>query len=303
MAQSSEGTRIGFHTIVLNGGDYFYYSLLNTYNLASKYPGSKIVIVEGADQFTADEVNKTGLSVDRTECIIRNFPDPLRIIHYVKMGFVSDKRFLRNKCLEMLGETDFILIKDHDEFIKPEDLDALVLEMKNGWTSVELKHIMFRGDFTRKILDGGYAFRAIKTDPGVYYKNWHIFPSFWNGEELHKDLRGKHKRLEIPFYHYGHIGSGARIYWKRVFTISQLNYYFTFINPNSEYKTLSRPDITPFLTPVVEHPDHTVTFSLEDHPGEIKQHPWFNWKQGQIWAYPDPFPTFVPGDFPLCRSI
>jgi len=284
----------GFMSIVLNGGDYLWYSLLNTYSLAEAFPGSKIAIVEGADSFSDPQIStEDGLSIDGTKEVIDSFPDPLGIIKYYPLGKVKDKRELRQKGLELLKDSEVIVIRDHDEFIDLEDFKKIA-DILPEFSVIELQHYLFKGSFDYRYTDahGNFTLRLYKNHPELTYSNWHIFPML-RGQEIHRIFTSK--RTGIPFYHYGYVSTWYRTYVKRIFTVRQLNWFFPNKRPNIKYKVLAPPVLEEYRDQIPKYPfDRMVKMMPEDHPIEIRTHPWFGKSVEEIWNWPDKFPTFIP---------
>lgn len=285
----------GFATIVLNGGDYLYYSLANTYALAKNYEGSKIVIVEGADSFSPLEVKtKEGSSIDKTREIIENFPDPLNLIQYKFMGNVKDKRELRQTTLDLLKDVDYIFIKDHDEFVKEQDMLAIEEEInKNPNLMLNLKHLLFRGDFYHRHTDehGGHCLRVFKNLDKLNYLDWHTKPTLEGDEQLEEKLLWI--KSNIPFYHYGYVGTRRNFYYKKIHTVNQLNWYFLNYKKDNNYQSSKLPklkDYNNFPSPL----DTLVKYPLNEHPEEVKHHPWFGLPVEKIWNYSTSSPSFLP---------
>jgi len=284
-------------TIVLNGGDYLAFCLRNSYALARQHEGSRIAIVEGADTFSPTA--KNGLSADGTRDIVFSTPDPKGIISYERLGKVPDKRRLRNVALEMLRDMDWIIIKDHDELIKPEDFDKLaVLLSRTDRNVINLKHLLFWGDFGHRYPDdkSGHMLRVIRNLPTLNFDIWHTYPSIGTEDGLRR-IDGGSVDSEVPVYHYGYVGPRGRISEKRVHRVGQDNWYWNYQKkPEKANKSLSEYDQFPLVkgenipgvpwNEIVEHP-------LEDHPSEIKCHPWFGKDMDEIWGIEELHPTFV----------
>lgn len=283
----------GFMTIVLNGGDYLWYSLENSYNLARLFPGSKIAIVEGADSFSDPEVSdENGHSIDGTIELIAEFPDPLDMVKFCPLGKVRDKRELRQKGLELLTDCDFIVIRDHDEFIKESDF-LKAIEFLESYEVIELQHYLFQGCFGFRHTEehGGFTLRIFKNFKGLNYSDWHIYPTL-NGEEIKK--LPTFKRIFLPFYHYGYVTTSWKVWKKRIFTVNQLNWFFPNKRPNIDYTSLKIP-CHELYKEVPNYPfNRMVEVPLEEHPEEIKSHPWFGKKPEEIWNYPEQIPCFLP---------
>lgn len=125
-----EGPRVGVVTIALNEEEYVGASLRSMIKMPNV---KKVAVVEGATKLygkeNKDRVDRNGLSVDNTEVEVKKVidSDKENKIIYERHGWAKDKSELRNKCLELLGESfDYIMVVDADEVWKEEDFERLM---------------------------------------------------------------------------------------------------------------------------------------------------------------------------------
>lgn len=292
-----------FCFIVLNAGTYLDFSLASIMNLVELNPKSGIVIVESADQFSHPlEKTKEGLSIDGTGAIIekwcRRYPD--RIVYY-KLGNIGDKRESRNKCLELARnhfEVQYIFNVDGDELIKPKDflkLDSLIANHPNilcFW----LRQYLFWGDFSQKYTDpfAGYKEIVYANTHNLSYSWWHTQVSLANSPSVVRYMPQSVLNVDIPYYHYGYICNDKRLWMRRLYS----NYQLQWFSENVEDTHLWNKDKDiwesffkgePFED---KHWADVEKFDLEDHPEEIKQHPWFMLDKKSIWESKKVHPTF-----------
>lgn len=155
--------------IVFNGDDFLFESLSSVYSFAHE-----ILIVEGAVKRVWSIANKDGSSTDKTNEILKNFPDPDSKIK-IKHGRWKDKTYMTNALLhEATG--DYIWRLDSDEVYKQEDLKAIakILRNRDEIAFVSIMAIEFFHGFNDvvKYADGRelYSYDRIwKFTPGAYF--------------------------------------------------------------------------------------------------------------------------------------
>ena len=117
--------KFSFLTIVFNGDDFLYQSLMSVYNFAHE-----IFVVEGAEKDAWSLANLDGSSTDNTKKILSNFPDPddkLRVIH----GKWNSKEEMTNAPMKHITG-DYIWRLDSDEIYKEQDLIKLSKLLSNN---------------------------------------------------------------------------------------------------------------------------------------------------------------------------
>ena len=107
--------KFSFLTIVFNGDDFIYQSLMSVYEFAHE-----IFVVEGAEMDAWCIANADGSSTDKTNEILKNFPDPENKIKFFH-GKWKSKEEMTNAPLKYVTG-DYIWRLDSDEVYKKKDL-------------------------------------------------------------------------------------------------------------------------------------------------------------------------------------
>ena len=293
-----------FCYIVLNAGAYLDYSLASIMKLVELNPKSGVVIVEGADQFSHPlEKTVNGLSIDGTSDIIDKWVKkyPERIV-YCKLGNINDKRESRNKCLELARtlfiDAQYIFNIDGDELIKTNDfceLDQIVSDHPNV-LSFWLKQHLFWGDFSGRYANefAGHKELMFCNTHNLKYSWWHTQISVGNSVPIVKYMPRAVINVDLPYYHYGHICSSRRMWMKRLYSYGQLQWFSRNIERTPMWDE-SKDHWAAFFKGEPWDEQHWADVELfcpDDHPAEIKQHPWFGWNKEDIWKEQSLYPTF-----------
>jgi hypothetical protein len=176
-------------TILLNEQKFIPENLCQHYELCDEW-----IIVEGACQgYPARKVSDVGLSLDKTEELIKLFPDPKNKIKYIQYGWTKSKgedakSELRNIYLKF-AKSEILVVVDADEFYIKEHFDQAIVHFESqAVTSVVLPQVHFWKD-TSQFITGEYYdvshtrfFRNIK---GMKYINNHNFPEL-NNKFIHE---------------------------------------------------------------------------------------------------------------------
>lgn len=190
------------------------------------YPSfDRIIICEGAARnYPRHAVTSTGLSLDRTASIIRQFPDQEHKITFVQYGWagprtsidpcVPAKIELRNAYADLIHDGGYVYTLDIDEFLHPDFVTALNRSMDTNpdVTSYFIPQLHLWQD-TRHYITGGYANishgRLYRWRSGTRYKVTHNWPSDPDGLLLSKhrirpDLACNNGVIMAPaIVHYG----------------------------------------------------------------------------------------------------
>lgn len=200
--------KFSFLTIVFNGDDFLYESLMSVYEFAHE-----IFVVEGAERDAWMLANFDGSSTDRTNIILEDFPDidnKIRIFH----GRWRTKEEMTNVPVEYISG-DYVWRLDSDEIYKKEDLAKLAEILT---LNPEIEHVSLIGkefyhgfEYIQVKPDGGFGYetnRIWKWSTGSYFKG-HRPPDLWNPNK--RKFMGKgptitgstlEKLYQINYYHY-----------------------------------------------------------------------------------------------------
>jgi len=280
-----------FCYVVLNGGYYLWYSLLNTLDLCNLADGSEIIVIEGSDNFYDQSELKNGLSVDGTGAIINSFQSD-RIKH-VKLGKVGDRRHLLNEFLKHRGDMDYIFLREEDEIIKPEDF-LRIDQRINNTDVVDLKHIDFWGDFGYKIPDSfsSYSEKIIKNIGGIGFVEWHKFIEVVDTGKFRET--GTFLRMDVPIYRYGSIRSLRRFKKDRTREIKEKNWYHRSIRQIPTWKVVDPIEWIEAREPFFQggeispklHFSDLEPVTLEYHPKIMRNHPFSGLTREAIHSQP-----------------
>lgn len=200
--------KIAFGMIVFEG-DYVLKEALE-----SVYPyAEQILIAEGPVKFWQDRGRTT--SMDKTNDILNNFPDPDNKISIVHGQFKEKDEQCRAYMPYLKDDIDYIWNLDSDEVFKGEDIQKLVQILEEEkYTSVGVRSCSFYGGFDHSI--GGFELlrdnflRIFKIYPGA---NWltHRPPTIQPKEgtttlpEKHLDSDTLWDKHGIQMYHYSYV--------------------------------------------------------------------------------------------------
>ena len=177
--------------IVYNEEEYLPYSLSSIYPYVDR-----IVIVEGAIQKLIDAgfAPPTGESTDKTNEIIKNFPDPNKKI-IVQHGKFKHKNHQRNECLKYLSHEDWILIVDADEIYSEINIKNLIrLPVKFPDIDIIIYPMYHFYDFDKHIEMIKYMERLVRY---VNNKGYH-YPDSDTGQAI-RDSQGRALWLDSKY--------------------------------------------------------------------------------------------------------
>lgn len=189
--------------------------------LDSIYPYMhQILISEGCVKYWADKGFNT--STDRTNEILKNYPDPDKKITVVH-GTYSEKTEQANAYMKHVKpDTDYVWNIDADEVFKPQDIKTIMgLLEKEKYTSVGFQSYTFYGGFERHLtgFEQEHEFiRIQKYHPGAMWSN-HRPPTIdlpAGTEKKHLSFRTL-AQMGIFMYHYSYV------FPRQVF--EKINYY------------------------------------------------------------------------------
>ena len=198
---------IAFGCIVLNG-DYVLKQVLD-----SVYPfAHQILVAEGPVKWWQDQGVKT--STDKTNEILDSYPDPkglLKVVH----GRFSEKDEQANAYMPFLSpQADYIWNLDSDEVWKPEDIEALLKQLRDyRYTSVGVRSCSFFGGFDRYMTGWEQKrdqfLRVFKVYPGSTWLT-HRPPTMRHVQQdilppNHLDSTTLFDRCGVQFYHYSYV--------------------------------------------------------------------------------------------------
>lgn len=181
--------RLSIGTIFLNEEKYIGLNLIQHYKYCDEW-----ILVEGACLgYPPRKVSEKGTSLDRSQTIIRIFPDRFKKICLVEHGWTTSsgedaKSELRNEYMKRCTG-DCLLVLDADEFYLPATLSHTLSKFDDKSVySITLPQVHFWKDLTKFIVGEYYDIshtRFFRFLPGARYIQNHNFPEV-NGEFLHK---------------------------------------------------------------------------------------------------------------------
>jgi len=197
--------KIAFGMIVFEG-DYVLQECLE-----SVYPyANQILVAEGPVKYWQSRGRTT--SLDRTNEILHNFPDPDNKI-IIEHGLFNEKdEQCRAYIKNIDSETDYLWNLDSDEVYKPEDIENVIAILeKERYTSIGMRSCSFYGGFDRYI--GGFELkkdnflRIFKYEPGSTWLTHRPptikYPS--NITRKHIDSETFYNMTEVLMYHYSYV--------------------------------------------------------------------------------------------------
>ena len=189
-------------------GDYVLESCLE-----SVYPyASQILISEGPVKFWQDQGRTT--STDKTNEILKNFPDPdnkITVVH----GQFSEKDDQCNAYMNHLNDDiDYVWNLDSDEVYKKEDIQKIIeILEEHEYSSVSVRSASFYGGFDR--IMGGFEeqknnfMRIFRVCPGATWLTHRPptikYPNTYTGPtNKHLDSEELYFNHGIQMYHYSY---------------------------------------------------------------------------------------------------
>lgn len=183
-------------TNTYNSEEYLWYVLRSIYDFSDQ-----LVIIDGA--FNAKMPSL--LSTDRTDKVVKSFPDPQRKIRYER-GPARTQLEQRGKVFKYLKGFDWLMIVDDDEICKPEDLKRL-------------------REFLAKARDDAFRIGGFTFFNSFDWYRWVADPRLWRVKQGMRfvgsnNLRGKkanydrNKMEVIPGvvkYHYSYVRNPKRL--------------------------------------------------------------------------------------------
>lgn len=177
--------------------------------LESIYPYmNQILVSEGCVKYWADKGFTT--STDKTNDILKNFPDPDKKITVVH-GIYKEKTEQANAYMEYVDPaTSYVWNIDADEVFKSQDIEKVIELLKNGdYTSAGFQSCTFYGGFDRKLTgfeEDCEFVRIQRYHPGAEWEN-HRPPTI----SLPNGYTRKHLSFKtlaekgIYMYHYSYV--------------------------------------------------------------------------------------------------
>ncbi len=175
------------------------------------YPfANKIVIAEGPVKFWQDRGRRT--STDRTNEILKNFPDPENKIS-ITHGQYEEKDEQCNAYMEMIDpDTDYLWMIDSDEIYKGKDIQETISFLKReSPTSVGVRSCSFYGGFEQYLtgfeLKKDNFIRIFKYEPGCSWLT-HRPPTikYRSNQNLkHVDSDTFFNQTGVMMYHYSYV--------------------------------------------------------------------------------------------------
>ena len=199
--------KIAFGMIVFEG-DYVLESCLE-----SVYPyASQILISEGPVKFWQEQGRTT--STDKTNEILKNFPDPdnkITVVH----GQFSEKDDQCNAYMAHINDDiDYVWNLDSDEVYKQSDIEKIIsLLEKDQYSSVSVRSASFYGGFDR--IMGEFEemkdnfMRIFRVCPGATWLTHRPptikYPDSYEGpRNKHLDSEELYYRHGVQMYHYSY---------------------------------------------------------------------------------------------------
>jgi len=176
-------------------------------NLETIYPyANQILIAEGPVNYWQEQGYTT--STDRTNEILKNFPDPenkIKVVH----GQFAEKHEQANAYMQHFDDANnYIWNLDADEIFKPRDIETVISLLKaERYTSVGFKSVSFYGGFERFLTgfeEGAEFIRIQKTYPGCKWESHRPPRIKQNGPDKHLDFNAL-ARMNIRMYHYSYV--------------------------------------------------------------------------------------------------
>jgi len=184
-------------------------TLINTYNseeylwyvLTSIYPFvERLVIIDGA----FNKKMPTPLSTDKTDEIVRSFPDPEKKIIYIR-GAAKSQIEQRSKVFKFTKSFDWLFLVDDDEVYKGKDLKTL-----REFLSRTTKSAFKIGGYT---FFNSFSWYRYVADPRI----WRILPDMeFIGSNNIRWQKGVYDRNKMPVisgimkYHYSYVRAPVR---------------------------------------------------------------------------------------------
>lgn len=286
------GLKFGFLYTAVNSGEYLWYSLYNAYQLCIRYPGSKIVIIEGADKYTDKSIiTSDGLSRDKTQDIIRDFPDPWDILTYSSVGFVNNRKALREMGLGLLGDVDYCVVTSPRTVIAIDTFQEIVegIDAKSP-CAVVLRSLVLENSFV-----GGQKPPLKNLRPTIYRNTGDINPDIPVINPLY---------LELDLWSYRRVGTALSLYKRYLYGAKKMNYAN---RANIFHHPILVPGFEEYKRDWLESmrdakSDKVSKVALVDHPKIMQSHPWAGLSAWEIFTWKSPFPNFI-GDSTCLKDI
>ena len=199
--------KIAFGMIVFEG-DYVLESCLE-----SVYPyATQILISEGPVGFWQHKGRTT--SLDKTNEILKNFPDPENKITVVHGQFAEKDEQCNAYMKHINDDIDYVWNLDSDEVYKQKDIETIIsLLEKNQYTSVSIRSASFFGGFDR-VMSGfeemkNNFMRIFRVCSGATWLTHRPptikYPISYNGPlNKHLDSEELYFKHGIQMYHYSY---------------------------------------------------------------------------------------------------
>lgn len=199
--------KIAFGMIVLNGDFVLKQCLESVYPFANQ-----ILIAEGPVKYWQTQCINT--SIDNTNNIIDNFPDPDKKIKIVHSQYDEKDDQCNAYIKHMSSDNDYLWNLDSDEIFKKDDISKLIdILSRERYTSVGFKSYTFYGGFEYCMggFERNYEFlRIYKVYPGsrwmkhrppkvVHKSGTRVLPDKHLGHDLLNEKYG------INMYHYSYV--------------------------------------------------------------------------------------------------
>lgn len=248
------------------------------HNLANCYDEFDIIrVVEGAVHGRPGSTD-TGHSTDRTQELIRNFPDPDN-----KIEFITQDRFFKSleeqkqTFLDLANEGEWLFIIDCDEFYLDGEINRVREAIRNRPTASEIipTFLHFYRDF--KHIKAPHPEwqpqhqRIIRYQPGLRYRT-HPVATDKNGRCTYFDGSYQTKRYTMPglyIFHYGHAKGKEFHQMKQEFYKSELEKFNLADGTNASDKFDEK--FVEFME--YKEPLDTILEYNDEHPAAITNHP------------------------------
>lgn len=181
---------------------------------------SQVTIVEGADKKYPRATDR-GLSIDDTALVInevqKEFPN--KEVIYYQMGWVSDKKDLRNKAIELSKQSGWGLFVDADEVWSDTHWNKLINTMKENRSKgvIYFKHLHFWKDLNTIAVGSqwdSYLFRCFRfAEKGLEIKQHASEPVTKSGIPVGEKY-GRVTKNDIKVHHYATLKNAQDIYDK-----------------------------------------------------------------------------------------
>jgi hypothetical protein len=274
--------KIAFGMIVFEGDYVLKQCLEQVYPFATQ-----ILIAEGPVTFWQRQGRTT--SMDRTNEILREFPDPENKIRIVHGQFSEKDEQCRAYMANIAPDIDYLWNLDSDEVYKTEDLKKIIDFLdKERPTSVGVRSCSFYGGFDRYLtgfeLNTDNFLRIFRVVEGATWATHRPptikYPPNSNIERKHVDSDWLWNNLGVQMYHYSYVFP-RQVYTKASYYKSEVSkqncidhYYLNVYKPWVSGSSAHKKAIEDFyqgvheFKPSVRGPCFTAQFNGE-HPESI----------------------------------